>query len=324
MNKHTVNLFVDPASWKSDEGMATVNVVWHVEFNRELDKFLNKRKYQHDFSLLKEGIGRLTITYPNNNSHTQDDNLAYVEALAAKHIVSNTGINAFGFTDDKMSVRRDHLHFKFSRETALKLICRRDVEIGFFADMASIAAKAGTSAGYLYLATGEVSKDVTWAEAYLSGDNVDYYNLAADLDIRNNDNVMTSFGEMAIDYRSVDEFYSSEWVEYNVNVKNVEYPRPFATLYDIVAASNEIIYQDNSYLDKIRAKFGPECLLLANPEEVSFLPITKLASSIYYVLGYRKYINPLTLEEMHKNGIGLHRKQTLTQEELADLRASKQ
>lgn len=320
MNKHTLHLYTNRSSLKQKSDLFYVDVLWRVDFNRDLDHFFNKRKYMHNFELLKTGIGKLSITFKFDTSFSEDANLSYVEALAAKHVISNSGLNAFGFTDDKVSIRRDQLHIVFSSPTAAMLIGRNQAPKNFLNEFGAISSRTSPCAGYLFGASVEIKQDPLWALEQLNN-NADfaYYNNAADIDIRQNDYVFNAQGEMIIDYRTVSEFLESDWTQFLMQVKRVEYPRPFEAIHEIVKTADRIIYTDNGYLTKIRNLFGDDCLILHNSELCVYMPIKPIAKMQYLVLGYRRYIGPLKLKEMHENGFALHQKQLLSDEELSQL-----
>ncbi|EKO3674171.1 hypothetical protein M3923_002866 [Vibrio metschnikovii] len=321
-HKHIIHVAIDESSLEKTNNYPleyTVDVYWEVNFNPELYKFFNKRKYVHDLDLLKEGVGRLTILFKMSESDSPTNTLAYIESLAAKHIVSNSGINAFGFSSDAMSIRRDQLHFALSQSGTVKLLMRGKDNAEYLERMAALSAKSGPAAGYLYGCTASV--DEYWLSELKSRSfTIEYHHRSFDIDIRENDYVFTPQGDIIIDFRTVEEFMNNENTQYMMRVKGNIYPRPFDTVYEIIKSSESIIYNDNAYLDKVRRIFGDDCFLLYNELQYCYIPIKKLNSNQFTAMGYRKYINPLRLEEMHGLGIGLHFKQKLTKDELEELR----
>ena len=321
-NKHVVHIAIDESSLAKTNNHPlehTVDVYWEVTFNPELYKFFNKRKYVHDIDLLKKGVGRLTILFKMSESDNPTNMLAYIEALAAKHIVSNSGINAFGFSSDSMSIRRDQLHFALSQSGTVKLLMRGKGNAEFLEIMAALSAKSSPAAGYLYGCTASV--DERWLSELKSHPfSIEYRHRSFDIDIRENDYVFMPQGDIIIDFRTVEEFMNSENTQFMMRVKGNSFPRPFDTVYEIIKSSENIIYKDNTYLDKIRRLFGDDCFLLYNEIQYCYVPIKRLNSNQFTAMGYRKYINPLRLEEMHEHGIGLHFEQKLTKDELEELR----
>jgi hypothetical protein len=253
--KHTVSVYANSKHVNKTEEGAVVDVIWTIDFNRDLDMFFNKRKYKHDFDLFKTGVGRLRVTFDYDNNHSMEENLAFIEAIAAKHIVANSGLNAFGFTDDKMSIRRDQLHIVFGQKDAAPLIDRSHKDAAFLGKKGVLAAKSAPSAGYLYGATTEVATDIAWVSPYLEPNvEFDMYNRIVEKDVRFNDYVYTSMGYMVIDYRTVDEFISLPVTRYEQEVMKMAYTRPFESVKEMVIKAKDVIYKDNPYLDKIKYK----------------------------------------------------------------------
>lgn len=321
--KHTVSVYASPQHVHKTEEGTEVDVVWTVDFNRDLDMFFNKRKYKHDFELFKTGVGRLRVTFDYDNKHSMEENLAFIEAIAAKHIVANSGLNAFGFTDDKMSIRRDQLHIVFGQKDAGPLIERKQKDSDFLIKKAALAAKSSPAAGYLYGATTQPATDLAWIKPYLEQDaDFDMYNRITEKDVRFNDYVYTSLGYMIIDYRTVDEFMSLPVTQYEQDVLKMTYARPFESVKEMVSKAENVIYTDHRYLDKIKSKFGNEALLLDNKEGKAWLPITPLKNSeqdFYLVLGISRHCSPLRLQEMHNHGYGKDIPQRLTEKELQEV-----
>ncbi|MFL7013616.1 hypothetical protein [Enterovibrio norvegicus] len=324
---HNLYVYTSESLLKRTSGEATVSVVWQVQFDRELDGYFNKRKYKHDYDLFKQGVGNLTVNFRYDSQLTVAENLAYVEVLAAKHIVSNTGLNAFGFTDDNMSIRRDHLNVVFSKPDAVKLMLRKGIETSYFDRLGAISSKTSPPAGYLYGASAESTASHDWLMPYITNDkDFDFYNTAYDLDIRENDYVFTSVGSLIVDFRSVDEFMMLDWTQYQIQVKNQEISRPFEVLVDLLKGAGEMIYTNNNYLAKIKRLFGDDSFLLLNREKKSWLPITPIAGvpGTYLVLGLRRYYNPANLAEMHEHGFALSIKQSATEDEIQEIKDRRQ
>ncbi|WP_428775711.1 hypothetical protein [Vibrio sp.] len=322
--KHIVQLYTDPTLIGQENDETYANIFWSVQFNRDLDAYFSKRKYQHDFDLFKEGYGRLKIRFTYDSDASPEENLAYVETLAAKHLVSNSGLNVFGFTNDKVTIRRDQLHFVVSQPDTVSLIDRKGVDQSVFSRLGKISAKSSPAAAYLFGATAEPLVDISWAEP-LKDENYqfDFYNTILDLDARENDYVFTPMGDIIVDYRSVEELMNSEWMQFQITVKGMEIARPFDMMVDLVNKANEVIYEDNKYLDKIRQKFGEDCFLLLNREQKTWLPIkpvTHNLKDVFHVLGLRRYYTPLRLAEMHEHGFALNIEQKLSEEELKQLK----
>ncbi|OOF02812.1 hypothetical protein BZG80_11640 [Salinivibrio sp. MA440] len=320
--KHTVMIYASPELIRQEGALTEADVLWTVDFNRDLDMFFNKRKYKHDFDQFKTGVGRLRVTFDYDNKHSMEDNLAFVEAIAAKHIVANSGLNAFGFTDDKMSIRRDQLHIVFSQADAAPLIERNLGDSGFFGQKGVLAAKSAPAAGYLYGATTEVATDIAWVSPYLEPNaEFDMHDRIVENDVRLNDYVYTSMGYMIIDYRTVEEFMSLPVTLYEQEVLKKVYTRPFEAVKEIVNKAKDVIDKDNRYLDKIKSKFGDDALLIDNNEDKAWLPIIPLKNAendFYLVLGMSRHCSPLRLQEMHSHGYGKDIPQRLSDEELQE------
>lgn len=322
MMKHTIHLHSDTKNITTKGIASTADIYWKVDFNRELDGYFNKRKYKHDYRLFKTGVGKLSITFIKDNEYSLKDQLAYLEVLAAKHIVSNSGLNAFGFTDDRITIRRDQLHFKFSQETAVKLTLRDTISSEFLGEIGRLSGRSSPAAGYLYGATAEFSAKQDWAIPYYDKEvTFDHYNRIYDTDIRENDYIFTAQGEMIVDYRSIEEFMKSDWNQFLMTVKDQEFSRPFDTFAEIVKTATEIVYKDNGYLTKIRNLFGDDCMLLFNKEHAAYLPIKPMEKQgTYLVLGIRRMYSQLKLQEMHEHGFAQHIESTLTKEEALEAR----
>lgn len=326
MKKHTVHLYSDPKN-VTTKGIASIaNIYWKVDFNRDLDGYLNKRKYKHDYRLFKTGVGKLSITFIKDGDYPLKDQLAYLEVLAAKHIVSNSGLNCFGFTDDRITIRRDQLHIKFSKESAVKLLVRENVDNDFLSERGRLSGRSSPAAGYLYGATAEYCSKQAWAKPYNDNEvTFDHFNSIYDTDIRENDYIFTAQGEMIIDYRSIEEYMKSDWNQFLMQIKGQEFSRPFDTFAEIVRTAREIIYKDNGYLTKIRNLFGDDCLLLYNKEHAAYLPIKPMEKrGVYLVLGIRRMYSQLKLQEMHEHEFALHIKSTLSKEEAIAAKKLKQ
>ncbi|MDF9399117.1 hypothetical protein [Vibrio sp. 1180_3] len=318
MQQHIVNLYTDLNQITEGAGETIVNIIWTVNFNLDLAHYFNKRKYKHDLNLLKNGVGQLKIKIPDYTSEkyiakSKAYLLAYAEAIAAKHLVANSGVNVFGFTysDDGMvmTIRRDQLLFKLSQPDAVKHLHRKNVDQQFFTDYDAISNMTTTAAGYLYGASFVEELDPEWVKPHLEpGASFDYYNSAQELDIRSAETVFTSIGEVIINYRSVEEVMSNPWTRYQMETKEQFEPRAFDSVSKMVKSATQVIYENDSYLDKIRRKFGDKCFLLYDPQTHTAFPIkpTKDGSSeIYHMIGMKKRIKKEQLEEMQSKGYGL-------------------
>ncbi|MFC5079621.1 hypothetical protein VTH8203_00858 [Vibrio thalassae] len=316
MQHHVINLYTDADCVKTNETDTIIDVRWTVKFNMELAPYFNKRKYKHDLRLLKEGVGQLKVVIPNhtvvNTKATPEKALAYAEAIAAKHLVANSGVNVFGFqTSDNgmmMTVRRDQLLFKLSQLDALKHLQRKGVEQEFFTNYGMLSNMTTVPAGYLYGASFEHESSPKWVKDYLESDaSYDYYNSVNELDARSAETIYTAIGEVIINYRSVEEVMTNPWMRYMIETKSHSEPRPFDTVVKMVKSATQVIYDNNDYLTKIRKRFGEKCYLLYDTETHMFFPIqpTKSGSSeIYHMIGMRKSIRRDQLADMQAKGYG--------------------
>ncbi|PMN52175.1 hypothetical protein BCT30_13670 [Enterovibrio norvegicus] len=309
-NTHDIHVFAPSHQLLVNKEISVAQVYWSVTFNRELDSYFNKRSYTHDFKQLKEGVGHLEIQFRYDDSLTIEDNLSYVEVLAAKHLVSNSGINAFGFTNDKVTIRRDHINIVFSQETAITLLIRKNVEKSTLSRLGSISAKSSPAAGYLYGATAELETNFDWIIPRLTQNaSFDFFSSDTDLNIREDDYIFTPLGDFIIDYRSVEELMESEWVRFQIEVRKQDYARPFELLADLVRASDQTIREGNPYLVKIKKLFGEDSILLLNTSEKTWLPAKLLLDDgreTYLIMGHRRYLKPEILAEMHEHGFAQH------------------
>ncbi|MGR5296830.1 hypothetical protein ACPV5U_24450 [Vibrio mediterranei] len=306
MTRHVLKLYTDSTNLHRQGNQSIVAVKWKVDFNRELDRFLSKRNYNHDFDLLKEGVGILNIRLGLKGNWTDTQLLAYAESLAAKHVIANSGLNAFGFqVGDKgfvMTVRRDQLEIQTSQLATVNLLDRQGVDQSFFTEMGSISLATSPAAAYLYGTAVTKSKEHSWSEQEHL-----YINSTTDFDIRSAETIFTAIGEVIVDYRSVNEYMNQSWTRYQIEVKNQEMPRPFDNVVDAVKAATEVIYDGNSYLDKIRSKFGDKCYLLFDPRTRTSIPIAPIkhdSTELYHMLGMRRIIPREKLEDMHAHGYG--------------------
>ncbi len=306
MTRHVLKLYTDNTNLQRQGKRSIVAVKWKVDFNRELDRFLSKRNYSHDFELLKEGVGVLNISLELQGNWTDTQLLAYAESLAAKHVIANSGVNAFGFqVGDKgfvMTVRRDQLEIHTSQLATVNLLDRQGVDQSFFTEMGSISLAASPAAAYLYGTAVKKSEEHSWSEQEHL-----YINSTTDINIRSAETIFTAIGEVIVDYRSVDEYMNQSWTKYQIEVKSQEMPRPFDNVVDSVKAATEVIYSDNSYLDKIRSKFGDRCYLLFDPRTRTSIPIAPVkqdSTELYHMLGMRRIIPREKLEDMHAHGYG--------------------
>lgn len=302
--KHVLRTYTDKSLIKhaSETNAASVVVIWQIDFDRSLDRFFNKRKYKHDFGMLKQGVGRLEIRLDDLVS---SKTLPFIEALAAKHIVSNSGVNAFGFEDDSISIRRDQLKIITSQADTVSLIDRKGVPQSFFEKYNVLSALSSTSAGYLYGCDVELGDDHSWVKSHLVDDaSFSSYNRTSDHQIIHNDNVTLPMGEVIINWLSVDEWMNSDLIQFQMKEKDQEFPRPFNLVHDAVRKTERLIYKDNPSLSRLREKFGDECFILTDTPSTNYIQVKKLNDDdrIYLVLGVRHYYAPYLLEEMKSHG----------------------
>lgn len=318
-NKHHIHLFTSADDIQVIDNETTVTVYWQVNFNRDLDRFFNKRKYKHDFDLLKEGVGRLVVrVLPKKTALSDEYLLAYVETLAAKHVVSTNGLNAFGFTDHGMTIRRDQLHFHTSQALTRDLLDRKG-QMNEIYSLEYIGVATGNSAGYLYGATAEFDQNNSTLK---DREEFDFYNTTTDIQIREADNARTDLADIVIDYRSVDEWMNMEWVRYTIEVKQQEYPRAYDTVCELVKATDSVVFQGTKYVEKTQRVFGQDALVIYhNEHKISFQ--LSPAGNTYLVVGMQKYLTPLLLDEMKKNGFAKDFAQIATEEELEELKRVK-
>lgn len=308
MTHHTLHLYTDESHFFTKGEDAYINVYWKIDFNRDLDMYFHKKKYKHDFSMFKDGVGRLEIRFMRSPDKLKPEHIAYIETLAAKHIVANSGINAFGYTDDNHSIRRDHLHINVSNENSVNLIDRKGVGQEFFDQFSALAALSSPAAGYLYGASVAHSVDTSWIEDYLHEEaTFENYNKVVDVHIISNDYFQTSLGKMIVDYRSVEEFMNTELMKFQIEVEKAIIARPFQVVLEGLKKMTNIVYKDSKTLDKIREKFGNDCLMLTDNEHLLMIQVVPIdpANSLYKVLGVRHHIPMAKLERMQAHGFAL-------------------
>jgi hypothetical protein len=323
---HTVHVFTDESHFFKREGESFINVFWKVDFNRDLDMYFHKKKkYQHDFDMFKEGVGRLEIRFSRGPAVLKPEHVAYAQVLAAKHIVSNSGINAFGFEDDSQSIRRDQLQFIFNNPTAVDLLVRTKENSAKLSEIGAMAGLTSSSAGYLYGATASVSENHDWLDNYMGEDiNFDFYHKIADIHIIENDNVSTPLGEMVIDHRAVEEWMIADINRYKQEVEGAIFPRPYQLVVEDLKKMTNVIYKDSHILKSTREKFGFDCLLLSDREQKTFIQIMPLdaKSQVFKVLGCRHHLSVGKLEVMQAHGYCLDVKINVDKETMERLRAA--
>lgn len=308
MNHHTLHIYTDESHFFTKGEDSFINVYWKSDFNRELDMYFHKKKYKHDFSMFRNGVGRLEIRFFRAPDKLKSEHIAYIETLAAKHIVSNSGINAFGYSDDNQSIRRDQLHIEVSNPESVNLIDRKGVDQEFFNRFSALAALSSPAAGYLYGASASMSTDKSWVDSYLKEDSVfENYNKAVDINIISNDYFQTALGKMIVDYRSVEEWMNSELMKFQLEVEGAIVPRPYQAVLEGLKKMTNIVYKNSKMLDKMREKFGHDCLMLTDDDHLLMIQVMPIdpSNNIYKVLGVRHHIPIAKLERMQAHGFAL-------------------
>lgn len=300
MNKHQIFTYTSKEDLSFDSQGSIVTVYWQVQFDRSLDRFMNKRKYTHNLDLLKEGIGKLDIRIEEKSKEISDKHLiAYAETLAAKHLVSTRGLNVFGFTDDSMTIRRDQIHLYVSQPDTVDFIDRsggKDEKLK--TTLPIVGPSTAPLAAYLYGATislCETNQHLKEAPEF------DFFNKSTDMIIRGADNIRTDFSEIIIDYRTVEEFLSTDYIRYTITEKGAEYSRVYNTIADFVSACTDIQYDAGNFVKKTQLKFGQDALVAASDQ---FLFQLIPHRSDYLVFGMKKLMSAALKVEMAKAGYG--------------------
>lgn len=308
MTHHTLHIYTNESHVFTKGEDSFINVFWKIDFNRELDMYFHKKKYKHDFSMFKDGVGRLEIRFSRSPDKLRPEHIAYIETLAAKHIVANSGINAFGYTDDNHSIRRDQLHINVSNPASVNLINRKGVSQEFFDKFTALAALSSPAAGYLYGASASHSTDTNWIEGYLHENaTFENYNKVVDINIISNDYFQTALGLMIVDYRSVDEWMNTELMKFQIEVEGAIFPRPYQLVIEGLKKMTDIVYKNSKMLDKMREKFGNDCLMLKDKDHVLMIQVMPVDpnNNMYKVLGVRHHIPIAKLERMQAHGFAL-------------------
>jgi len=319
MTKHTLHIHTNETHFFMKDGESFINVFWKIDFNRDLDLYFHKKKYVHDFDMFKDGVGRLEIRFKRSPAKLKPEHIAYIETLAAKHIVSNSGINAFGFSDDNHSIRRDQLKVLVSNPDSAKLIDRKGVEQSFFDKYSALAALSSPPAAYLYGVSTEYSDDISWLQPYIESDlNFENYNKAVDIQIISNDHHHTSLGNMIVDYRSVQEWMGTELIKFQQEEEGGLFPRPYQLVVEGLKSMTNIIYKDSKFLDNLREKFGADCLILTDKDYSTMIQVQPVdpENQLYKVLGVRHHIPVAKLERMQAKGYALDIELNATPEQL--------
>lgn len=298
MNKHLIYTYTDSNQIHQEDGQTQITVYWQVQFNRELDGYFTKRKYVHDFELFKEGVGRLNIRIePKKVDIPQEAMLAYAESLALKHVVSTKGLNAFGFTSDKMTIRRDHIHFYASQPITIDMIDRAGKEEQL-ANFAKIGPASSVLAAYVYGATISLSQ----TNAHLKDhEHFEHYNTTTDMLIRMSDQVRTDLADLIINYRTCEEFLNNDFIRYTMAIKGAEYSRVYNTIAEYLMQCTTVVYDNHPLVERAQKVFGETALIVLN-EHYAFQLVP--ANAEYVVYGFRKSLSAVLKKDMIEAGFG--------------------